>query len=106
MTLDELIEKMTEEICEVCENDESKYKIFIEFNEMISSAQQGNKIDGYKLFETCNRLNSVFPDYVSAILAISIIAKIGVDSGIVEQENVTDINISDIVDGIDVEGEG
>ena len=101
MTLNELIDKITEEIEKVCEKDESKYDIFTELNEMIISAQNENKIDGCKLFETCNKLNSMFPDYVSAMLALSIIAKIGIDSGIVEQENATDVNISDIVTGID-----
>lgn len=101
MTLNELIDKITEEIEKVCEKDESKYDIFTELNEMIISAQNENKIDGCKLFETCNKLNSMFPDYVSAMFALSIIAKIGIDSGIVEQENVTDVNISDIVTGID-----
>lgn len=104
MTLDELFEKMAEEITEVCEKDESKSKIFTDFNEMISSAQHGNKIDGYKLFETCNKLNSVVPDYVSAILAISIIAKIGVDSGLADHDDITDINVSDVITGIDEEG--
>lgn len=106
MTLDELFEKMADEITEVCEKDESKWKIFSDFNEMILSAQQGNKIDGYKLFETCNRLNSVFPDYVSVLLALSVIAKIGVDSGLADHDDITDINISDVVTGIDTDEEG
>lgn len=105
MTLNELIEKMADEICEVCKDDESKFDVFEEFNEMIISAQQENKIDGYKLFETCNRLNSVFPDYVSALLALSVIAKIGVDSGLAEHDDIESINVNDVITGVDDEEE-
>ena len=108
MTLDEMINMMVEEVTNQCKEDESKFKVFEEFTSLIEPAlKNGEKIDGCELFKVCDKLNREFPDFVSAVMAMSVIASFGVQANLVEFDNVTSLNLGDVIEGADIDdGEG
>ena len=107
MTLNEMMEKLADEMAKDAINTEEKGKILEDLGKIVNTAKAGNKIDGCELFDVCHRFNDAFPDYVSAIIAMSMIGWFGVDAGYVEfGDGFTSLDVGDILGGAEIEGEG
>ena len=106
MTLNEMMEKFADEIAKEATKDEEKGKILDDLKKVTDTALSGEKIDGCELFEICHRLNEAFPDFVSALIAMSMIGMFGVDAGYVEfGEGFTNLDVDDILGGAEIDGE-
>ena len=106
MTLDEMVNMLTEEVMNQCKDDDSKFNVLEELTKLIEPAmERGEKVDGCKLFSLCDKLNKEFPDFVSAVLAMSLLASFGVQGNLVDVDDVTSLNLSDVMDGLDIDGE-
>lgn len=106
MTLNEMMEKMTNEMAKEAIEDQTKGKILEDLEKVVSTAKSGEKIDGCELFDICHRFNKAFPDYVSAIVAMSMIGWFGVEAGYVEfGEAFTSFDVDNILGGVEIEGE-
>ncbi len=105
MTLGEMVEKLTREMAEEAARDEKKGEILIEIDKIVESAKEGYKIDGCKLFDAVHRLNMAFPDFTSAILAMSLIASFGVNGELVEFDDIFNLNVDDVITGAEIDGE-
>ena len=104
MTIGEMVEKFSTEMAEEAVKDKEKGKIIEELNEIMDSAAEGYKIDGCKLFDICHRLNIAFPEYTSALIAMSFIAAIGIKDDLVDFGDVTGLDIDDVVTGAEIDG--
>ena len=106
MTLNEMMEKLANEMAKDAIDNEEKGKILEDLGKIVNTAKAGDKIDGCELFDVCHRFNKEFPDYVSAIIAMSMIGWFGVDAGLVEfGEGFTSLDVGDILGGAEIEGE-
>ena len=104
MTLNEMMEKVTDEMAKEAIKDEEKGKIVEDLQKVVGTARSGKKIDGCELFEICHRLNKAFPDFISALIAMSMIGMFGVDAGYVEfGEDFTNLDVDDILGGAEID---
>lgn len=107
MTFNEMIDKLAEEMKDECLNNPEKKKIVEDLAGFYEdAAASGNKIDACKLFDLVDKFTKAFPEYTSAIIALSFMANIGMsDMEVITKNTFDEMNVEDIVDGINVEGE-
>lgn len=106
MTLKAMVEKMADEMGREAAANEKKGEVIEALGRIMETAASKNKVDGCELFDVCHRLNEEFPDYVSAIVAMSLIGWFGIDAGYVEiGEQFLDLDADDIIGGAEIEGE-
>lgn len=96
MTLNEILINMAEN-----EKDENKIKCLTDISEFLLPYAQHTatgKIDGRKLFDLCEAFVKEWPEYVTAIIALSFMAGIGISNEDVDTRNIGGIDISEIME--------